>query len=288
MSVSIEDRLVAALEAQADLVKPDDLRPIEVAHPKRRPRPTTVLLLAAAACAAVVATPFALRAIDDNSPSPGPSGTPTLGVTEPTPSEPTPSESTQSEPSTGVRGIALADRQQADVNGDGRSDQVRLMLGSTPEGLFGGSVDVSLAGGGTSSAALPVGYLSEQLLPAYDINHDGHDQVMLTLSGGDEASLLVYTWYDGQLILAPTEGSAPLAVGSEDEHGLMTNYFFDNGLFSWLRQDPVDPSSATYHVKEWSWSVDGDRLVPSPVEHQCVDVTTQEQPQPCPGSPGPG
>jgi hypothetical protein len=291
MSSSIEDRLAAALEAQADLVTAQDLGPIEVPHRSRRPRTSTVLLLAAAACAAVVATPFVIRAVDGSSPSPGPSGTPTAGVTEPSPSDPTQSgptqsgptssESTESDPSTDVRGITLADPQRADVDGDGRPDDVRLMLGSTRDGLDGGSVDVTLAAGGTSSTELPVGYLSDQLLPAYDINGDGHDQVLLKLSGGDESSLLVYTWYDGSLVLAKTPRSAPLAVGSEDEHGLMYNYFFDDGLFSWLRQDPVDPAGATYHVKEWSWSVHGDQLVPTSVGQRCLDVTTQDAPQQC-------
>jgi hypothetical protein len=141
---------------------------------------------------------------------------------------------------------------------------------------------VSLAGGGTSSVELPVGYLSDELLPAYDINHDGQDQVMLTLSGGDNLSLLVYTWHDGQLLQARIPAYAPLALGSEDEHGLNYNYFFDDaGLFSWLRQDPVAAGSATFHVREWSWSVDGDRLVPTPVGPRCVDPMTQDPPQPC-------
>lgn len=281
MSRAIEDRLVAALDARAELVRPEDLGPIQVPERPRRPRRGVVLLLAAAASAAAVGAPFVLGG-GEASPEPDPTGPSSVvsSPSEPAPSESAPSEST---PATTTSDLVVADRQRADVDGDGRPDEVRLMLDSTQEEPSAGVVEVSLAAGGTGSAEVPLGYPS--LLPAFDINGDGHDQVLLShTAGGDSAQLLVYTWYDGGLVLARVDGDAPLALDLDGQGRVNHYYTDDNGLFSWRRLAPVDPAGGPrFHVEQWSWAVDGDRLVPTPAAAGCVDVTSQDPPRRCTG-----
>ncbi len=279
MSSLIEDRLVAALEARAELVTQEDLAPIEIPDAPRRPGRSTVVLLVAAATAAVIATPFILNAGEGDS-SPDPTHTPSVNVTDPT-TEPSPPEPTQTEEIPDLRDATVAGRQQADVDGDGRPDQVKLVTGTLPNGGMGGTVEVSLASGETGSAAVPQDYYVS-LKPAYDINQDGRQQVLVSASGGDEAALIVYTWYDEGLVRAAS-GQAPLALGLDGQGKYAHYYTDDRGLISWLRQDLVGPASdSTYRVKQWSWSLDANRLVSTPLADGCVDVTTQDLPQRCP------
>ena len=276
MSSTIEDRLVAALEARAELVTPQDLRPLEVPATPRRHARAGVLLLAAAATVAVVATPFVLEGGGDLSPEPGPAGPPSVGVSKPAEPEPTKPSDTPTVPAD----VVVVGRQKADVDGDGRPDRVRLLLqGSDLENPGDGFVEVSLATGATGVAEVPFGYPGP-LKPAFDINGDGREQVLLShTEGGDAAVLLVYTWHEGGLVLTRREGDAPLATALDGQGAAAGYYTGDRGLISWSRLDPVGGS--TYQVEEWSWSVDGDRLVSTPAGKGCVDVTTDDPPQPC-------
>jgi hypothetical protein len=271
MSRLIEDRLAAALDARAELVTPQDLRPLEVPTPRRRP-PVGVLLLAAAASAAVIATPFLLEDGSRTTPSPGPAGSPSAGVSEPAEPEPSEASETPAVPADAI----VVDRQRADVDGDGRPDKVRLLSHSTyPEDPAEGSVEVTLASGGTGVAAVPFGYPG--LKPAFDINGDGREQVLLShTEGGDAAQLLVYTWHEGGLVLTQQEGKAPL--GFEEGGTYVAGYYTDDrGLISW---ESRDAGGATFEVDEWSWAVDGERLVPTPAGTRCKDIG-QEPPRPC-------
>ena len=88
-----EDRLVAALQARADQVRPEDLTRFVTPEPARsRPR-WGAYALAAAAIAAVAAAPFAVDALRHTSaPEPGPAA-PTLSTVRarpPTPHRPRP------------------------------------------------------------------------------------------------------------------------------------------------------------------------------------------------------
>jgi hypothetical protein len=283
MNSTIEDRLAAALDARAELVRHEDLRPLEVPTTPRMGAPAragVLLLAAAAATAAVVATPFVLDGSDGRAPEHGPAQTPSAGVSEPSePSEPEPSKPSEASETPVVPADAIVvDRQQADVDGDGRPDRVRLLLdGPSAQDWGVGFVEASLAAGGTAVAEVPEGYPG--LEPAFDLNDDGREQVLLSYTqGGDSAQLLVYTWHDGGLVLAQKEGDAPL--GWEEFEGQMVGYYTDDrGLVSWLRGKSVGGS--TYEVEQWSWAVDGDRLVPTPVASACFDVLTDAQPRPC-------
>lgn len=271
MSSTIEERLAAALDARAELVTPQDLRPLEVPKPPRRHVRTGLLLLTAAATAAVVATPFVLEDGGGTTQSPGPAGPPSGAVSEPT--EPEPAEPSE-QPAVPADAIVVG-RQKADLDGDGRPDRVRLLLDSpSPDEPGDGFVAVTLAAGGTSVAEMPFGYPG--LKPAFDINGDGREQVLLSnTQGGDFSQVLVYTWHEDGLVLARQEGAAPLATEADGVSGYYTD---DRGLVSWLSRD--EAGGTTYEVQEWTWSVDGDRLVPTPAGIRCKDVGTQP-PRPC-------
>jgi len=274
MSSTIEECLAAALDARAELVTPQDLRPLEVPKQPRRHVRTGVLLLAAAATAAVVATPFVLEDGVGTTPAPDPAGPPSGVVSEPT--EPEPPEPSEPESPAVPADTIVVDRQKADVDGDGSPDRVRLLLDSpSPDEPGDGFVEVTLAAGRTSVAEMPFGYPG--LRPPFDINGDGREQVLLRhTQGGDFAQLLVYTWHEDGLVLARQEGAAPLATEAD---GVSGHYTDDRGLVSWLSR-AHEAGGATYEVQEWTWSVDGDRLVPTPAGIRCKDIGTQP-PRPC-------
>lgn len=273
MSSPTEDRIAAALGARADLVTHADLRPLDIPSPHRRaPRPG-VLLLAAAAATVALGAPFVLTGDDDSDPALPPAGSAT-----PTPT-PTPSPS----PSTGVDLDSLTeyDRQRADVDGDGRPDQVRLLLDDTPEGVQVGVVAVGLAAGGTVTADVPLGY-SSQLEPPLDLNGDGRQQVLLPFTqGGDSQQLLVYTWFEDGLVLAEPVGRSGPGLGLDGRGRVDDHYAAEGGLYSWIRGEPVDGSTSRYTAQTLRWTVEGDRLVSSLEETLCVDITQEEPPGPC-------
>ena len=279
MSATIEDRLTAALQARAELVTSDDLRPLAVpatpAHARRR---TVIVLAAAAAAVVAVAAPFVIARLDGTDNGSVPIRPPVLPPpTDTTPTNPAPT--TADEPADGGR---LVDRQQADVDGDGRPDDVRVLVTSGHGGGSAGVVEVTSASGTTASASWPTGY-PPRLLPAFDINDDGHEQVLLSFTaGGDEAPMLVYAWLDGGLVRADTAGSAPLALGLDGE-GTYTDYYTDvRGLHSWLRGEPVQPGGwPMFHVQDWVWTLDRDQLTAKRDGDLCVDVTAADPPSAC-------
>jgi hypothetical protein len=274
MSATIEDRLEAALEARAELVTSDDLRPLAVpdsaAHARRR---TVIVLSAAAAAVVAIAAPFVIARLDGSNNGSVPVRPPVLPP--PTNTAPTNAD----DPADGGR---VVDRQQADVDGDGRPDDVRLLVTSGHGGGTTGAVDVTLASGATASASWPTGY-PPRLLPAFDINGDGHEQVLLSFTaGGDEAPMLVYTWLDDGLVRARIVGSAPLALGLDGE-GTYTDYYTDvRGLHSWLRGEPVQPGGwPMFHAQDWVWTLDGDQLTARPDGDLCIDATASDPPSSC-------
>jgi hypothetical protein len=231
-------------------------------------RSRLVLLAVAVAVAAVVAAPFALGG-DDATPPPAPHSA-------------APSTPPSSSPTADDDMVPL-DEQQADVDGDGRPDEVRLLRGPEPQGekQAEGAVEVTLADGATGKAPVPLGYFSK-LLPALDINRDGHEQVMFDFTaGGDGAPLLVYGWYDGGLV--SLESDPHIGLGSSMVDGLPGSGYYveDGGLFSWGRTAPFDPERPIGEVDVWSWTVEGDRLVATPEERRCMNLMVEDQPHLC-------
>lgn len=266
MSSLTEDRLAAALEARAELVTMEDLRPLEMPT-RRRFAPTVVLLLAAAATTAVVAAPFVLDGATGPD-VPGPAGTPSSGPPQPAGPSATPSRSdtpsnppAQEPPGPPDAGrFRVVDTVRADLNGDGAADRVQLMVRRAVEGVADAKLEVVLVGEpSTSSSYLPGGWTSAVLLPPVDLNGDGREQVLLTRESGDATELMVFGWdADGgrPSVLWTTGGAPPLAAGWDARYR-RTGYYLDaEGLHSWRTVEPMDPVGSTrVDVEEWSWSV---------------------------------
>jgi hypothetical protein len=228
-----------------------------------------MLLLAVAGILAIVVIPFALKEDDGDSPVLR-TGKETVAVTE---------------PSTESGALVVVGQQRADVDGDGRADEVGLYQDPTALGEeepAHGLVKVTLDDGATSIAAVPTGYF-HGLRPALDINGDGHEQVLMNhTGGGDSSQLLVYAWHDDSLGRLGADRAAPLGLELDGEGRVVDTYVQGGQLLSWLRKDQVSPDTGpVYNVDLWSWSVEGDRLQATPAGHGCVDLTTDDPPQPC-------
>jgi hypothetical protein len=274
MSETIEERLTAALEARAEQITSDDLRPLEVPSPARRISRGAAIALVAAAVAAAIAIPIAITRLGDGEAGQGPVGHPS---TPP----PTQAHATATyEPPAGLRNVKTVSRETADVDGDRQADEVTLHAGRLPRGTFGGWVEVTVASGETGAAPWPDGYTPD-LLRSFAIDGDGREQVLLSQSGGDAAQLLVYTWIGDRLVHATKTSRAPLAL--ELGEGKYADYYTDDGgLHSWLRGQPAKPGGfPMFHVQVWTWSIDGEQLTAEPEASACVDVTSQNTPSPC-------
>jgi hypothetical protein len=204
-----------------------------------------------------------------------------------------PSTSPTSAPSTPTSSpaepaLAEYDRARADVDGDGVADIIRVLV---PEADADEGQDVSmvskdvrlqveLAAGGT--VELDFG---ESLAPTIDgtpgLDGNGTAEVVLSFSGGDAASLEVFTW-DGETVVRaePAPGSPADLV---DDGGLYSApevasaALVDGGLISWVGTGDV---SAPYDVRVWTWQLDDERLVAAEAEQvQCM--TPGEYPEPC-------
>jgi len=286
MSNHLDDRLTAALRARADLVTPDDLRPLEIPTQHGHRRAWAIgIAVGLAAAATVVALPF-LTGGDDGSDGmqpiePAPTSPSSTGPDD-DPDDPSATSET-SQDAERPPDTRVADQQRADLDGDGRPDRVEMVVEDLRDDQTRGWLDVRLASGGTVSADLPEGF-EPTLLPPYAINRDAHEQILLTQSGGDASVLHVYTLVDDQLVRADTEGKAPLALELDGE-GMAANFFTDEeALHSWLRQDPLEPEGwPMFEVRLWTWSIDADRLIPTPDGRACVDASTEVPPTACPG-----
>ena len=265
MSTLMEDRLTAALRARADQVQPEDLRPVDVpvvsleaqrARTARRRRTAVLAGLAAAACAAAVAGPLLLGDTGgDGSPQPA------------NPIEPRPTSSTE-RPQPGLA---------ADVDGDGQSDEVRLV----PVDGGGFVLVVDRATGEREVADAPVSDPGA-LVSAGDLGGSPGEELVLQVT--DEPSVLpaVYTWMgrDGLVLGAYPAGDlngwrpeVPQTRWSADEDGLRT----------W----EVESVEGEQRVPYWDWALDvGAKLRPGPMGTRCLDDAASV-PEPCPDLPEP-
>ena len=152
-----EDRLVAALRARADLVRPEDLTPLVTPEPARsRPR-WAAYALAAAAVAAVAAAPFAVDALRHTSaPEPGPAGPSVSPVPSP---EPSPSADDSPTEAAAPKGKLHTRRGTADVDGDRQPDAVTMTYRTGRQCHRHVHVDVG------DAAAGPVGHRHRVGLP---------------------------------------------------------------------------------------------------------------------------
>lgn len=279
MSSRIEDRLAAALEARADLVTPEDLRPVAVPPVRSRAPRAAVLLLAAAAVSAAVAAPFALHGRTGSAPPPGPAGSPSAvessqGATPTGPTEPRTIRD--------LRPVQGPDTVRADLDGDGRRDLVRLTVKPDVGNAPGTVVRVEITGqpGNPMETYLSSARGPERLLQVVELGRDGRQQVLALRQDDGFAALTVVGWDangDSATLLYP-HGRLRLEAGS-DARGRESGFYVDeDGLHSWRTVEPVAAAGPTrVEIEEWSWSVRYDLPV-DVAQGEGPDATFETQP----------
>lgn len=277
---TIEDRLTHALAARADLVQPEDLRPLDppTATVSWLRHPATYVA-AAAACAAAIAAPFVLTGDGGASPEPPP--------TTQTPSLP---------PQTDVGGdwpIPFPS-DPVDVDGDGVQDQVRIRQEpGKPLVGPGVRVEVDLSSTGDQVFGLTSSEGSfVNVMNAVDLDGDGDRELVLSRDEGVPAAVLALR--DGQLAEATRPDDPPLVTGTVptgagDRGRPSYLWVAGGGLYSYLSVDDfsgVDPveDPTYYEVDVTRWSLDDGTMVPTAEGRQCVDKTLEgsdDLPVPC-------
>lgn len=279
-----EDRLVAALQARADQVRPEDLAPFVAPEPGRsRPR-WGVYALAAAALAAVVAAPLAVDALRSTSaPPPGPAA-PTVSA------DPSPSADASPTQAPAPKGRLDTVRGTADVDGDRRPDAVTMTYRTGREvASFDLHVSVTLATGATSTATADVSELPMLVKPR-DIDNDGRELLIVRAEGGDSDVPQLFAYRQGRLQHLATAQDAPALTNGIDADGRLLRWWFDGEgrMFSARSVQPMDPQSNDAVMRVYRWFV-GDApgggpvldAAPSSPQTQCFNPVDDETPHPC-------
>lgn len=278
-----EDRLVAALQARAEQVRPEDLAPLVTPEPVRgRPR-WGAYALAAAAIAAVVAAPLAVDAVrDPSAPEPGPAAPSASPVPSPVPSPS--ADATSPAP----KGRLHTVRGTADVDGDRQPDAVTMTYRTGREvPTFDLHVSVTLATGEQSTATADVSWVPS-LEPARDIDGDGRDLLVVRAEGGDSDVPQLFAYRQGRLQHLATAYDSPPLTDGVDADGRVLRWWFDTEgrMFSARSTQPLGQRTAV-RVEVYRWTV---RPAPGggPVlgatrlaGTQCFDLVKDEAPHPC-------
>ena len=243
-----EDRLVAALHARADLVRPEDLTPLVTPV---RPRPRWgAYALAAAAIAAVVAAPLVVDALRSTSaPPPGPAA-PTVSTV------PSPSATASPTESAAPKGKLHTVRGIADVDGDRQRDAVTMTY-RTGRGVasFELHVSVTLATGATSTATADVSEVPVLLKPR-DVVGDGRELLIVRAEGGDSDVPQFFAYRQGRLQHLAVAQDTPPLTGSIDADGRVLRWWFNGQgrLFSARSTKPLGQASSV-PVEVFRWTV---------------------------------
>jgi len=253
----IEDRLTAAFTARAEQVHGEDLAPIAVVVRQRDWRPFAV---AAAVLAAAVVSPFLFHAFSTNGDSPAPSGPP--------------SPSTARGP--GDKETRLIRGFVADVNGDGRADEIRLSFeefgGSTVRGF---RVDADLSFGGTVSAVGDAGWSPTFIRQEFYLPGAPHDILGIRQKHGDSDKGSFFALGDGRLDRLTVPSEPPLRGGTETVSGKSQTLgygIFRHRLYSW-RVDLDEQGRLVGKGQFWKWALDGIELVGIPTAKCQVQPT---------------
>jgi len=277
-----EDRLVAALQARADQVRPEDLTPFVTPEPARsRPR-WGAYALAAAAIAAVVAAPLAVDALRHTSaPEPGPAA-PTLSTV------PSPSADASPTKAAAPEGKLHTRRGTADVDGDGQPDAVTMTY-RTGRGIpnIDVRVSVTLAAGGTSTATSEAAW-GPSLQQPLDLNGDGRELVVLRAEGGDSDVPQFFAYRQGRLQHLATAYDSPPLTNSVDPDGRVLRWWSDahGQVFSARSTQPPGQSNVV-QVEVYRWTVKpapgGGPLLGATrlAGTQCFDLVNDATPHPC-------
>jgi hypothetical protein len=264
MSTLIEDRLIAALQARAELVEPESLEhatPPEPASPRWR-RPVVVALIAAACLA--VAVPLARVHTGDDGP--------TVHVPLPPNGEVLPQGPYDApEP-------ALTDRLTGDVDGDGRPDQIRVTHHA---------VTLTLA----ADPADPIRFAMSHLrgLVGFTPTAGSGRAIVVSdaaLVNGDEWGVLALR--DGKLVwLQPGETATPkgkpgLTAPRGVTQGYFTSWLTPRGVLLSGLLDPMQHGQRHLAVYVTRTDVGTRNLLETRLGRWCWDVVTQQVPAPCP------
>ena len=269
---TIEDRLVAALSAQADSVRPEDLRYVA---PPASPRFNRPLLwgLAAAACAALIAVPFLVSGPSEDSPAP-----PATQAPDPSPSP------TVDVPGAGWPQVAAS--KKFDVDGDGVPDRVATRT-RTGENLTQDPwrVEARLSSGGVAAILLPGDGWEVVLLDPVDLDDDGGDEIYV-YNGEEVAEIRVLDLEDGNLVERHVSAD-PGITSQPDDRFRLRGWWVEDGQFLSYRSveggfvpggnGPPPP----YDVDVWRWTLEGGALVAVEEPPRCLDESVQEHPYPC-------
>jgi len=283
-----EDRLVAALQARAEQVRPEDLTPFVTPEPVRRRPRWGAYALAAAAIAAVVAAPFAVDALRDTSaPEPGPAGPSVSPVPSPVPSPSADASAGPTRPAA-PQGRLHTVHGTADVDGDGQPDAVTMTYRTGREVTsFDLHVSVTTATGSTSTATADVSW-APSLEPPRDINGDGRQLVVLRAEGGDSDVPQFFAYRQGRLQHLATAYHAPALTNSVDADGRVLRWWFDpEGRMFSARSTQPPGQKTVVQVEVYRWTVrpapgDGPVLGATRLAGtQCFDVVNDETPHPC-------
>jgi hypothetical protein len=174
----------------------------------------------------------------------------------------------------------VTSEQQADLDGDGRLDTVRLDYVAAPDddSVTSFTVAYRLASGETGEVVGPAGWRPE-LLPPVAVAGDARQQVVVRQEGGDSDVPTVLGWADGALRVLPAPAEPPLQ-GSVDLRGRVSGYGVDGDrLLAW-RTVPGEAYTRPTRVDVWSFVVQGRGLGPVPEGQQCL-VEGSDLPEPC-------
>jgi hypothetical protein len=214
---------------------------------------------------------------------PGAARDPGFAITPST--SPTPAPSTPTAPPS-EPALAEHDQAQADVDGDGGADTIRVVVpeADANEGLDM-STDVRLQAELAAGATVEI-RLGEGLIPTIagtpDLDGNGTDQVVLSFSGGDAGWLKVFTWDGDTLVQAEPDPGAEAELvfdgGLYSEAGIVSSVLADGGLISWV---PTSDETAPFEVRVWTWQLDGTLLVATEADELQCFSPGEQYPEPC-------
>ncbi len=241
MSTLLEDRLAAALQARAELVAPEDLRPLAVPETSRRPWRPVLAGLAAAATVAAVAVPLATGGSDEERPAP-------------------PATSSTPSPSAVATPFDETSRARGDVDGDGAADLVR----TDQEGL----VRVDLADGSSAELQQPLGSSIEGLA---EVGTQGL-AIVLGIDSGDERPAHVLRWVDGRLEEVGTLDDALIGIRPGATFWVEDQVLYTGTFEGTFGDEPV-------RVATRSWELRDGLLRSNPMGQRCWQPS-EKQPHP--------
>jgi hypothetical protein len=289
MSTESRDPILRGLDELAGLADTDQVGD-RMAGISRKARTTRIRRGAAGvACLAVIAAATTYTLVSqpggDSQGKPGPATNPTVATESTDPSSPADPEQ------------VVTDEAAVDLDGDGRADQVRLLV-PQPDTTQGDAAkafaEVTRASGETTEIPL-YRHGTPTVAGSADLNSDGVREVEIRSEGEHHTWWTVLTFSGGEVVAAtPILSGAEWVV--EPESGSVANEYagdtFRDYQLTWLRGDQLvtwftgrawDEQSSV-QVRQFPWSLDGDELsLGGQVETVCVtaDPTTWTDPQPC-------